>query len=111
MTLAARTKSEVDAAAEAIRARGDKAEALVLDVTDADAVRAAFDAAEAFEILVNNAGTNRPAPFLDVKIEDFDGSFGGPIIKDKLWFMLTGRDQVTFTQAQGSFYPNGAPFG
>ncbi|HWE49266.1 MAG TPA: carboxypeptidase regulatory-like domain-containing protein [Bryobacteraceae bacterium] len=44
-----------------------------------------------------------------VKIEDFDGSFGGPIKKDKLWFMMTGRDQVTQTQAQGSFYPNGAP--
>jgi NAD(P)-dependent dehydrogenase (short-subunit alcohol dehydrogenase family) len=76
VTLAARTKSEVEAAAEAIRARGDKAEALVLDVTDADAVRAAFDAAEPFEILVNNAGTNRPAPFLDVKIEDFDVIMG-----------------------------------
>jgi NAD(P)-dependent dehydrogenase (short-subunit alcohol dehydrogenase family) len=76
VTLAARTKSEVDAAADAIRARGDKAEALVLDVTDADAVRAAFDAAEPFEILVNNAGTNRPAPFLDVKIEDFDVIMG-----------------------------------
>jgi hypothetical protein len=44
-----------------------------------------------------------------VKIEDFDGSFGGPIKRDKLWFMLTGRDQVTFTQAGGSTYPNGAP--
>ena len=33
-TLAARTKAEIEAAAEAIRARGDKAEALVLDVTD-----------------------------------------------------------------------------
>jgi len=44
-----------------------------------------------------------------VKIEDFDGSFGGPMIKDKLWFMLTGRQQVTFTQAGASVYPNGAP--
>ena len=44
-----------------------------------------------------------------VKIEDFDGSFGGPIIKNKLWFLLTGRDQQTSTQAGNSFYPNGAP--
>jgi len=43
------------------------------------------------------------------KIEDFDGSFGGPIIRDKLWFLLTGRDQQTFTQAANSTYPNGAP--
>ena len=27
------------------------------------------------DVLVNNAGTNRPAPFLDVKIEDFDAIF------------------------------------
>ncbi|HEV3330937.1 MAG TPA: carboxypeptidase regulatory-like domain-containing protein [Bryobacteraceae bacterium] len=43
------------------------------------------------------------------KIEDIDGSFGGPIMKDKLWFMLTGRDQVTWTQAGASTYPNGKP--
>ncbi len=44
-----------------------------------------------------------------VKIEDFDGSFSGPITKDKLWFVLTGREQVTYTQAGASTYPNGAP--
>jgi hypothetical protein len=44
-----------------------------------------------------------------VKIEDFDGVFSGPIIKNKLWFTLTGRDQQTVTQAGNSVYPNGAP--
>jgi hypothetical protein len=44
-----------------------------------------------------------------VKIEDFDGSFGGPFKRDKLWFMLTGRRQVTFTQAGASTYPDGRP--
>jgi len=44
-----------------------------------------------------------------VKIEDFNGSFGGPIKTDKLWFIVTGRRQVTFTQAGASTYPNGAP--
>ena len=72
VTLAARTKADVEAAAAAIRARGDKAEALVLDVTDLDAVNAAVAAAEPFDVLVNNAGTNRPAFLLDVKVEDFD---------------------------------------
>jgi hypothetical protein len=43
------------------------------------------------------------------KIEDIDGSFGGPIKKDKLWFMLTGRDQVTWTRAGASTYPDGKP--
>jgi Carboxypeptidase regulatory-like domain len=44
-----------------------------------------------------------------VKIEDFDGSFGGPIKRDKLWFLITGRRQVTFTQAGAATYPNGSP--
>ena len=38
VTLAARTQAQIEAAAQAIRARGDKAAALELDVTDLDAV-------------------------------------------------------------------------
>jgi NAD(P)-dependent dehydrogenase (short-subunit alcohol dehydrogenase family) len=76
VTLAARTQAEIEEAAAAIRARGDKAEPLVLDVTDLDAVQGAIARAEPFEILVNNAGTNRPAYLMDVKVEDFDFIFG-----------------------------------
>jgi NAD(P)-dependent dehydrogenase (short-subunit alcohol dehydrogenase family) len=76
VTLAARTKAEIEAAAEAIRARGQKAEALVLDVTDLAATQAAIAQAEPFNILVNNAGTNRPKPLLDVTIDDFDAIMG-----------------------------------
>jgi NAD(P)-dependent dehydrogenase (short-subunit alcohol dehydrogenase family) len=72
VTLAARTTREIEEAAEAIRARGQSAQALTLDVRDVDAVRAAIAGQEPFDILVNNAGTNRPAPFVDVKVEDFD---------------------------------------
>jgi NAD(P)-dependent dehydrogenase (short-subunit alcohol dehydrogenase family) len=76
VTLAARTLSEIEAAASAIRARGEKADALALDVTDLAAVRDAIAQAEPFDILVNNAGTNRPAYLMDVTIEDFDFVFG-----------------------------------
>jgi NAD(P)-dependent dehydrogenase (short-subunit alcohol dehydrogenase family) len=72
VTLAARTANEIEDAAEAIRARGQSAQALTLDVRDVDAVRVAIAEREPFDILVNNAGTNRPEPFLDVKVEDFD---------------------------------------
>ncbi len=75
VTLAARTKAEIEAAAQAIRARGDKAEALVLDVTDVEVARAAIVKTEPFNILVNNAGGNRPAYLMDVKVEDFDFIF------------------------------------
>jgi NAD(P)-dependent dehydrogenase (short-subunit alcohol dehydrogenase family) len=76
VTLAARTKEEVEAAAAKINAAGGTAFALVLDVTDVAAVRAAIGSLAPFDILVNNAGTNRPAPFLEVKLEDFDHVMG-----------------------------------
>jgi len=75
VTLAARTSGEIEEGAAAIRARGDEADALALDVTDVDAVRNAIGQAEPFDILVNNAGTNRPAYLMDVTVEDFDFIF------------------------------------
>ena len=72
VTLAARTKAEIEAAAAAIRARGQQAEAMVLDVTDLSAAQKAIAAAPPFNILINNAGTNRPKMLTDVTIEDFD---------------------------------------
>ena len=76
VTLAARTKVEIEAGAAAIAAAGGKADAMVLDVTDLEAMRAKIAAAEPFDVLINNAGTNRPAPFLEVKVEDFDHVMG-----------------------------------
>lgn len=71
VTLAARTAGEIEAAADDIRRAGGKAETLVIDVTDTAGFRAAIDARPAFDIFVNNAGTNRPASFLDVTEEEF----------------------------------------
>ena len=76
VTLVSRTREEIEQAAAAIRARGQGADALVLDVTDLAAVQAAIAAAAPFNILVNNAGTNRPKLLLDVTIEDFDAIMG-----------------------------------
>jgi NAD(P)-dependent dehydrogenase (short-subunit alcohol dehydrogenase family) len=75
VTLAARTSKEIAEAAEAIRARGQKAEPLTLDVRDVETVKATVAALAPFDILVNNAGTNKPAPFVDVMVEDFDFVF------------------------------------
>jgi NAD(P)-dependent dehydrogenase (short-subunit alcohol dehydrogenase family) len=76
VTLAARTRDEIEAAAAALRDRGQNAEALVLDVTDLAAMQAAIARAAPFNILVNNAGTNRPKPLVEVTIEDFDAIMG-----------------------------------
>lgn len=72
VTLCARTASEIDEAAAALRAKDFSADTLALDVTDVAAFRAAVDAREPFGVFVNNAGTNRPNPFTEVPVEDFD---------------------------------------
>lgn len=72
VVLTARTATEIEAAAAAIRAEGGAASALPLDVDDVAAAARAIAAAGPFHALVNNAGTNRPAPFQDVTVADFD---------------------------------------
>lgn len=72
VVLVARTRKEIDDAVTAIAANGGSAEAIVLDVTDVDAVRGTLTAQPPFNILVNNAGGNRPQPFIDFKLEDLD---------------------------------------
>lgn len=70
VTLVARTAGEIEPAAAAMG--GDWA---VLDVSDIDAVAAFFEARPAFDVLVNNAGTNRPKPMQDVCEADYDAVF------------------------------------
>ncbi len=72
VVLAARTRSEIEEAAAAIKSAGGSAEAIVLDVTDTAAVRAMVAAQAPFHILVNNVGGNRPQPFVEFKTEDLD---------------------------------------
>jgi NAD(P)-dependent dehydrogenase (short-subunit alcohol dehydrogenase family) len=72
VTLAARSASEIEAAAEAIRRAGGKATPATLDVSDLTAVDAFFAERPAFQVLVNNAGTNRPMPMQAVSEADYD---------------------------------------
>ena len=71
VVLAARSGAEVEAVAEAIRNRGERARAFALDVTDTERARAEIATRGPFQVLVNNAGTNRPAHFLDMTEEDY----------------------------------------
>lgn len=72
VTLCARTSSEINEGAASLREKGFSADALALDVTDIVAFRAEIDARDPYHAFVNNAGTNRPNPVLDVTVEDFD---------------------------------------
>jgi NAD(P)-dependent dehydrogenase (short-subunit alcohol dehydrogenase family) len=70
--LAARTGAEVEAAATAIRERGGSADAVAVDISDVTAVEALVVERGPLQVLVNNAGSNRPADLLDVTEEDYD---------------------------------------
>jgi NAD(P)-dependent dehydrogenase (short-subunit alcohol dehydrogenase family) len=65
VVLASRTAGELEALAGAIREAGGSADPLVLDVADIASTQRAIAAQPAFDVLVNNAGTNRPGPFLE----------------------------------------------
>ena len=70
--LLARTETEVSAVAEALCARGNAATAIALDVTNTTAIAQLISEQGPFQILVNNAGTNRPAPCIDYTEADYD---------------------------------------
>ena len=73
VVLVARSNGEITRAADRITiACEGRSSARSLDVTDLDAVNAFFRAEAPFNILVNNAGTNRPKPFTDVDESDYD---------------------------------------
>ena len=66
LVVVSRTPSELDEVAGAIKSGGGNARPLMLDVTRSDAVHDAFAGLDQLDVLVNNAGLNRPQPFLEV---------------------------------------------
>ena len=76
VTLLARSAAGIQEGVRLIREGGGKAHAAVLDVTDLPAVEAFFREQAAFDILINNAGTNRPKSMLDVVEADYDAVLG-----------------------------------
>lgn len=75
VVLLARTATEIDSAAAAIRQGGGNATAFALDVTRTEEVARFVEREGPFDVLINNAGTNRPAPLTEVTGEDFDAIF------------------------------------
>ena len=72
VVLVARSVDELTDACNTMQQAGYSAEPLVLDVTDTAQVRRSIDAMDAFDILINNAGVNRPGPMAKMTEEDFD---------------------------------------
>ena len=74
--LNSRTRSDLEEVAEEIRAAGGKAEPVVFDASKMDEIargsQEAIDVWGRIDVLVNNAGTNRPKPALEVTEDDWD---------------------------------------
>ena len=67
-----RTADEIENLVLEIEAKGGKARAQVVDVTDDARVRQAVGELDRIDVLFNNAGTNKPQNFLDVDVETLD---------------------------------------
>jgi NAD(P)-dependent dehydrogenase (short-subunit alcohol dehydrogenase family) len=116
--VAGRTAAKIDKVVEAIRAAGGSAEPVVMDATREDQVAALFDRAEALpgalEVVVFNAGDNRPVPFREVTAELFEafwrvGCFAGFLVGREAARRMVPADEaemangtVIFTGASGS---------
>jgi NAD(P)-dependent dehydrogenase (short-subunit alcohol dehydrogenase family) len=70
--LLARTEADLEAAAKRIRDAGGRANPLPCDVTDAAALNRAIAGLPGLDIMVNNAGTNIPEPFVEVSEAHLD---------------------------------------
>lgn len=64
--------SELESVAAEITAMGGRVKTHACDVTNSAAVRALIQGLPSLDIVVNNAGTNIPEPFLDVTDEHLD---------------------------------------
>lgn len=86
VTLLARSRHELEEVAAEIRDAGGVAMPAVCDVTDPRAVAEVVGPLPRVDVLVNNAGTNVPEPFLDVAEETLDRVLG---LNFKATFLLS----------------------
>ena len=72
VTLLGRTRATLDETAAVITKQGGQAHVVVADVTDSKAIRDVIAAMPKLNVLINNAGTNFPEPFVDVSDDHLD---------------------------------------
>lgn len=95
VTLVARDPKKLEVAQESLASAGLASSVVAADVTDSAAVRALVDGLpKAPDIVVNSAGTNKPAHFLDVEEADFDQIMGLNVKATFLVSQLVARRMV-----------------
>ncbi|MGI9511157.1 MAG: SDR family NAD(P)-dependent oxidoreductase [Geminicoccaceae bacterium] len=73
VTLAARRIERVETEANALRAAGNSAKAVMLDVTDEGSIQALFETRQPFDTVINNAGISGAGnSALDTPLDDFE---------------------------------------
>lgn len=72
ITIISRNIIELQSAVETIRLEGGMADYIPLDVADIQAIDASSLGEITFDVLINNAGTNRPKPLIEVDETDYD---------------------------------------
>ena len=72
VTLVSRTDSELKELTKHINSLGYKASYVAIDVNDEKAISKLIEDTDPFDILINNAGTNKPAKLIDTDLNDFD---------------------------------------
>jgi len=101
ITLVARSKESLESAQEELKEAGYNCEILKLDITDSRAVDASLENNQPYQILVNNAGMNRPKNLVDLKNEDIDAVLD---LNVKAVFYVTRKvtQQLLATNLSGS---------
>ena len=72
VTLVSRTDSELKELTKHINSLGYKSSYVAIDVNDEKAISKLIEDSDTFDILINNAGTNKPAKLIDTDLKDFD---------------------------------------
>ena len=72
LIILSRTKSDLDKVKKQIVKLKRNCQIYVCDVSNYDEVKSVFKEIKKIDILINNAGTNRPDHFVKIKKEDMD---------------------------------------
>lgn len=72
VTLVSRTEKELKEICNHINSRGFRASYVALDVNNDNEIKQLVEKSSPFDILINNAGTNKPAKLIETDINDFD---------------------------------------